>query len=154
MGCENCGKQGKATTQVHGFIPYMRMDTSRQGFNKGNPHHAGYDLFARLSEPVHLEPGAVAVIPLNVATEIPIEAVGLLFQCYSTHRKWKVKLTNGVGVIDSMFHKDEDEWSAEFKNDSNESTIIRDGDKLCQAVFLPLYMKELYEVAGLGSATP
>ncbi|MEK5060874.1 MULTISPECIES: dUTP diphosphatase [unclassified Paenibacillus] len=152
MGCENCGKKGKAIAQVHGFIPYKRMDTSRQGFNKENPRNAGYDLFARLDEPIHLAPGEVAVIPLNVATEIPMEAVGLLFQRSSTYRKWKVKLTNGVGVMDSLFCGDGDEWAAEFKNETDKPTTIYDGDKVCQAVFLPLFMKELYEVAGLGNA--
>ncbi|ATO48529.1 dUTP diphosphatase [Brevibacillus laterosporus] len=150
MGCENCGKKGKVQ-EVHGFIPYKRMDTSRPGFNKENPRNAGYDMFARLDKPVSLEPGDVAVIPLNVATEIPAEAVGLLFQRSSTYRKWEVKLTNGVGVMDSLFCGDDDEWAAEFKNESNTRIIIYDGDKVCQAVFLPLYMKELYEVAGLSN---
>jgi dUTP pyrophosphatase len=119
-------------------LPYKRFDKSLPALFKEDEGNAGFDLFARLSEPVTLQPGEVAVIPLNVATKIPRFAVGLLFQRSSTFRKWGVRLTNGVGVIDSLFSGNEDEWAAEFQNMTNQPITINHGDKVCQAVFLPL----------------
>lgn len=119
-------------------LPIKRFDKSLPAMFKENEGNAGFDLFARLPEPVTLQPGETAVIPLNVATQIPIFAVGLLFQRSSTFRKWKVRLTNSVGVIDSLFSGPNDEWAAEFQNMTLEPTTIQNGDKVCQAVFLDI----------------
>lgn len=126
-------------------LPYKRFDTTLPALFKEDEGNAGFDLFARLEEPVFLKPGETTVIPLNVATQIPVFAVGLLFQRSSTFRKWKVRLTNGVGIVDSLFKGPTDEWGAEFQNMSDEITVINNGDKVCQAVFLnllPISLKE------------
>lgn len=137
-------KKGRKVT-----IRYKRFDRSLPALHReyGN---AGFDLFARLDKPVTINPGETAVIPLNIATEIPPYAVGLLFQRSSTFRKWGVALTNGVGVIDSSFRGNLDEWGAEFINLTNEPKTINPGDKLCQAVFVPLLPVRLVEVGKLG----
>lgn len=132
-------------------MPYRRFDESIPSLHRENPRNAGYDLFARLDEPLELEPGEVVMIPLNVATEIPPDCVGLVFQRSSTFRKWKVMLTNSVGVIDSLYCGDGDEWKAEFINLTNEAAIINPGDKVCQAVFIPLYPVVPVEVSYLGN---
>ncbi|MEC0276889.1 dUTP diphosphatase [Peribacillus frigoritolerans] len=133
-------------------LPYKRFDTNLPALFKEDEKNAGFDLFARLEESLTLQPGEVAVIPLNVATEIPGYGVGLLFQRSSTYRKWKVKLTNGVGVVDALFAGNGDEWGAEFKNESTEPTTINSGDKVCQAVFLSLLPVKPKEYAELGNA--
>ncbi|WP_426455440.1 dUTP diphosphatase (plasmid) [Paenibacillus sp. S-38] len=119
-------------------LAYKRFDKELHGFYKEDPGNAGYDLFARLDAPTLIFPGEAVVIPLNVAAEIPMGFVGLLFQRSSTYRKWKVKLTNGVGVIDASFSGDGDEWGAEVKNESSEPVTIHPGDKICQALFFKL----------------
>lgn len=126
--------------EINEVLPYKRFDKTLPALFKEDERNAGYDLFARLPEPITLAPGEVAVIPLNVATSIPTAAVGLLFQRSSTYRKWKIKLTNGVGVVDSLFSGSDDEWGAEFKNETAEPTTVNPGDKVCQALFLPLLM--------------
>lgn len=132
-------------------ILFKRFDKDLPALFKEDEGNAGFDLFARLDEQVVLAPGEIAVIPLNVATKIPRFAVGLLFQRSSTYRKWKVKLTNGVGVVDSIFSGSDDEWGAEFKNETDTPTIIRNGDKVCQAVFLSLLPTTLTEVDNLDA---
>lgn len=128
---------------------YKRFDKELHALER-RQGDAGYDLFAR--EEVTLQPGEIARIPLNVATEIPSGAVGLLFQRSSTFSKWGIKLTNGVGVIDSNYSGDGDEWCAEVRNETDKPITIKRGDKICQAVFLPLLPMELVEVDCLGNA--
>lgn len=134
-------------------LEYRRFDKNLPALSRENDRNAGFDLFARLDKPVVLAPGEVATIPLNVATLIPSFGVGLLFQRSSTFRKWGIKLTNSVGVIDSLFCGDKDEWAGEFKNEKNEHVVISNGDKICQAVFLPILPIELCEVEKMGNAT-
>lgn len=133
------------------IIRYKRFNKQLPALFKDNDGNAGYDLFARLDAPLYLNPGETALIPLNVATEIPPNAVGLVFQRSSTYRKWGIKLTNGVGVIDSSYRGDNDEWMAEFKNETDRQVVIHNGDKICQAVFLPLLPVELVEVDCLNN---
>lgn len=132
-------------------INYKRFDNNLPALYKEDDGNAGFDLFARLEAPIVVQPGEVILIPLNVATEIPVNAVGLLFQRSSTYRKWKVKLTNNVGVIDSTYRGDSDEWCAEFKNEGTTLTTINPGDKLCQALFLNIADVILVEKSKLGN---
>lgn len=130
---------------------YKRFDPSLPALYRESEGNAGYDLFARLDLPVTLRPGEVARIPLNVAAEIPVGVVGLVFQRSSTYRKWGVKLTNGVGVIDPSYRGDDDEWVAEFKNVTKKLVTIDHGDKLAQVVFLIVAPVVLQEVEQLGN---
>lgn len=142
------------------YMPYKRFDKNLPGLYKEDYRNAGFDVFANLYDPevdeeyppapIRLAPGEVKRIPLNIATKIPFYGVGLLFQRSSTYSKWKVKLTNGVGVIDSLFCGDGDQWLAEFKNESDKEVVIEHGDKICQAVFLPLLPVVPIEVDELG----
>ncbi len=135
----------------HVLLKYKRFDKSLPALRRENVKNAGFDLYARLDESVTLLPGEAARIPLNVATEIPNFAVGLLFQRSSTFRKCGVTLTNGVGVVDALYQGNNDEWLAEFQNVSDTPQIIQPGSKLCQAVFLPLLPVILEEVSTLGN---
>lgn len=133
-------------------LKYRRFDSNIPTLFKEDVGNAGFDLFARLDEPVVIEPGEIGFVPLNVATEIPIGIVGFLFQRSSTFRKWGVRLTNGVGVIDASFRGDGDEWGAEFQNMTNETVTIKNGDKICQAVFIQVAPISPIEVPELGNS--
>jgi len=133
------------------IINYKRFDKTLPALHRDHDGNAGFDLFARLDAPITIMPGEVVRIPLNVATEIPPNGVGLLFQRSSTYRKWGIKLTNSVGVIDSSFSGDGDEWQAEFKNETDKPVTIYPGDKICQAVFVQLLPVILREVDHLGN---
>ncbi len=133
------------------FIFFKKFDEKLPGFYKECKDNAGYDLFARVYQKVMVAPQEVVKIPLNVATSIPNNCVGLLFQRSSTYTKWGLKLTNSVGVIDSLFCGDRDEWMAEFKNEKDHTITIQHGDKLCQALFIPLYPIQLKLTDVLGN---
>jgi len=134
-------------------INFKRFDKSLPA-----PHNiegnAGYDLFANLEEGavVTIQPRQTVKIPLNFATQIPLGYVGLLFQRSSTFKKWGVRLTNNVGVIDSSFQGDGDEWVAEFQNMTDEIKTIKRGDKICQALFFELAPVKLVEVDSFNTA--
>lgn len=130
-------------------IRFKRFDRTLPALFRENVGNAGYDLFAR--EMVIFNPGDVKKVKLNVATEIPPEAVGLLFQRSSTFKKWGLKLTNSVGVIDSLYCGDNDEWMGEFRNETASPVTVVPGDKICQVVFLSLFNAELDEVDQLGN---
>lgn len=130
---------------------YKRFDKSLPALYKESEMNVGYDLFARLDKPITLKPGETARIPLNVATEIPYGVVGLVFQRSSTFKKWGIRLTNSVGVIDPSYCGDGDEWLAEVQNMTNAPITINPGDKICQAVFLPVVPLEIVEVESLGN---
>jgi dUTP pyrophosphatase len=133
------------------LLTYKRFDTTRPAFSKEGEGNVGYDLFARLEQPLILEPNQVAKVPLNIATEIPFGVVGLVFQRSSTYRKWGVRLTNNVGVIDPSYRGDNDEWCAEVKNETDSIQTINDGDKICQAIFFNIAQVEPSEVLFLGN---
>lgn len=134
-------------------VPFRRFDTDLPVPSKEEEGNAGFDLFARLNdgEEIVIQPGEYAMIPLNLATEIPFGIVGLLFQRSSTYKKWGIKLTNGVGVIDAIFSGDGDEWQGQFKNETTLPVMVRRGDKICQALFIPLAPVALVEVDKLGN---
>lgn len=130
-------------------IPFRRFDKELPTLFREDEGNAGFDLFARLEEDLIIQPGEVVMIPLNLAVKMPRLVVGLLFQRSSTYNKWGIKLTNGVGVIDSTFSGDGDEWEAQFKNETDSPVTVRRGDKICQAVFLPLFPVVPFEVEKL-----
>lgn len=136
---------------------YKRFDKTLPALFKEDERNAGFDLFARIvnedGEPdlIILQPGEVKTIPLNLATQIPPFAVGLLFQRSSTYDKWGVKLVNNVGVIDALYCGDGDEWGARFRNETRQIKRIKYGDKLCQAIFIPILPVLPIEMNRLGN---
>ncbi len=132
-------------------IKYKRENKKLPALHRDNPLNAGFDLFVNIPAPMEIKPGEVVFVSLNIATEIPEGMVGLVFQRSSTYRKWGLKLTNGVGVIDSLYRGDKDIWGAEFKNESEKVVTLNPGDKVCQAIFLSLPDVELKEVKYLGN---
>ena len=132
-------------------IKYKRENKELPALHSESPLNAGFDLFANIPAPMEIKPGEVVFVSLNVATEIPEDMVGLVFQRSSTYRKWGLKLTNNVGVIDALYRGDSDIWGAEFKNESDETITLKPGDKICQAVFLELPFVVLEEVDHLGN---
>lgn len=116
-------------------VKYKKFDNSVEAFHNDGKGNAGFDLFSR--DEVTLQPGEAKKIRLNVATHYSeINVAGFIFQRSSTYKKWGVRLTNNVGLVDFSYNGSDDEWLAEFKNETNEPKTIKVGDKICQAVFL------------------
>lgn len=109
---------------------------------------AGYDL--KLQEDVILNSKADNVIRLGFATEIPEGYCGLLMMRSSAGLQG-IKLLNTVGVIDSDYRG---EWIAHLDVETG-GTVYRElaykrGDRILQAVFVPVLQTELSLVTELS----
>jgi dUTP pyrophosphatase len=104
---------------------------------------AAFDLYAR--EDVTINPGEVALIPLNVAIEIPKEYFVLLADRSSTY-KLGITCIDGIGIIDSDYCGDNDEYRFPAINYTKEVVHIEKGTRCCQALILPIPRANILEV--------
>ena len=107
---------------------------------------AAMDLYAR--ETVTIQPHTVVQVPLNIAMEIPKE-YWVLISARSSLHKQGVMLANGIGVGDSDYCGDGDEYRAALLNFTNKQVTIEKGDRICQMKILKRDGVELEEVEKL-----
>lgn len=106
------------------------------------------DLCAR--ETVTIPAHSVGYVPLNIAVEFP-EEYWLLLTARSSLHKRGVLLANGVGVGDSDYCGDADEYQAALLNFSNQSVTIERGERIVQMQLMCKIPILLNEVENLGS---
>lgn len=104
---------------------------------------AAFDLYAR--ETVTILPGEVGLIPLNVAIEIPKGYFILLVNRSSTF-KMGITSANGVGIGDSDYCGDNDEYRFAARNYINEPVTIERGTRCCQMLILPVQQVNIQDV--------
>lgn len=107
---------------------------------------AGYDCYARLSEPVIIQPGKVAVIPLGFCLELP--------------RKWyadvrprsgltaKEHVVAQLGLIDEPYRN---ELGGIISNLSESEFTVQNGDRICQIMCKKLDSYRFIEVDSLST---
>ena len=104
---------------------------------------AGFDLFS--TERTLIKPGAWYQFKLGIAVEIPKGYVGLV------QGRSGLAVTHGVdtigNVIDSGYTG---EISATIVNNSEQDLSIVEGNRIAQLILLPIYQKEVREVAALA----
>lgn len=99
---------------------------------------AGLDL--RITHDVTLEPWARATVGTGLAVEIPQGCVGLVFPRSGLASKHGITLSNSVGVIDSGYCG---EIGATLLNQSDETTTLDAGTRVCQLIVMPFVPCEL-----------
>lgn len=99
---------------------------------------AGLDL--RITNDVTLRPGERATVGTGVAVEIPQGCVGLVFPRSGLASKHGITLSNSVGVIDSGYRG---EIGATLLNQSDETTTLDAGTRVCQLIVMPFVPCEL-----------
>lgn len=99
---------------------------------------AGLDL--RITHDVTLKPGERATVGTGLAVEIPQGCVGLVFPRSGLASKHGITLSNSVGVIDSGYHG---EIGATLLNQSDETTTLDAGTRVCQLIVMPFVPCEL-----------
>ncbi len=111
---------------------------------------AGFDLAARdaITIPAH----AVGYVSLNVAVETPPDHFLLIATRGSTHKRG-LMLANSVGIGDSDFCGDEDEYKAALLNFTDAPVTIDRGDRIAQGIFIPFTRAEWEEVEKMESKT-
>ncbi|MCL1881219.1 MAG: dUTP diphosphatase [Oscillospiraceae bacterium] len=104
---------------------------------------AGADLCACVSEDINLLSGERLLVPTGIAVEIPRGYSGFLFG-RSSLGKHGISLANSVGVIDSDYRG---ELQMLLVNHSEETFVIKNGDRLAQLVIMPIALAEFVEIA-------
>lgn len=99
---------------------------------------AGLDL--RITHDVTLNPGERATVGTGLAVEIPQGCVGLVFTRSGLASKHGITLSNSVGVIDSGYRG---EIGATLLNQSDETTTLDAGTRVCQLIVMPFVPCEL-----------
>lgn len=105
------------------------------------------DLCARIDTVI--EPHQVGYIPLNVAVEIPKNCWVTLIARGSTH-KLGIMLVNGIGVGDTDFIGDGDEYTFPALNFTDKTVLIERGSRIAQIMVNKFEKMELNEVEHLG----
>jgi len=111
-----------------------------------SPGAAAIDLYAR--ESVTINPGKVILVPLNIALEIPENYFVLLSARSSLHKKG-VGPANGIGIGDSDYCGDQDEYKAALHNFTDHPVVIERGERIMQMIVLEREVMEIVEVAKL-----
>jgi dUTP pyrophosphatase len=111
----------------------------------GSDGAACFDLYA--SDSIGVNPGRSKVVSTGVAFEIPADHVMLVFSRSGHGYKHGIRLANCVGVIDSDYRG---EVVAKLHNDSSEGFHVTIGDRIAQAMLLPVSRFELVQVDELS----
>lgn len=106
---------------------------------------AGMDLYACLSEPMRVSPGAGVLVPTGIAMAIPAGYVGLVRDRSSLAI---AGLYTVAGVIDSDYRG---EIKIAARNAGDSELVISPGDRVAQMLLLPCPRVELREADDLPS---
>ncbi|MDE7293491.1 MAG: deoxyuridine 5'-triphosphate nucleotidohydrolase [Oscillospiraceae bacterium] len=100
---------------------------------------AGYDLFTPV--PIKLAPGETATVPTGIRAKIPYEWFLMCCPRSGLGFKYRLRLDNTVGIIDSDYYFAENEGHIMIKitNESldNKTLTIEAGSAFAQGIFLP-----------------
>ena len=111
---------------------------------------AGFDLTAK--ESITIEPGAIGYIPLNVAVETPRDHLLLLAARSSTH-KLGLMPANGIGIGDSDYRGDGDEYKFAAFNFTRKAVTIEKGTRVAQGIFVKFTKAKWQEVSKMTAKT-
>jgi dUTP pyrophosphatase len=111
---------------------------------------AGFDLSAR--EKTTIKPRAIGYVPLNVAVETPRDHFFVLAVRSSTH-KMGLMPANGIGIGDSDFRGDEDEYKIALLNFTNKPVTVEKGTRIAQGLIVKHIKANWQEVDKLISKT-
>src|SRR3989344_5252144 len=101
-----------------------------------------FDLSARVD--AEIAPHSIGRIPANVVVDIPEGYMLLVKDRSSTPMKKGLICT--VGFVDQDYCGPEDELTLQFYNFKNEPVIIKRGERLGQAAFVPIAKPDWEEV--------
>ena len=95
-----------------------------------------------------IRPHETVMVHTGFATEIPIGYYAAIYARSGLSTKQGLRPANCVGVIDSQYRG---EWMVALHNDSSETRIIKNGDRIAQFAILPVLDIKLEETNELSS---
>lgn len=99
---------------------------------------------------IKIRPHETVMIGTGIATEIPIGFYAPVYARSGLASKQGLRPAQGTCVIDADYRG---EWIIPLHNDSSETRIVHDGDRICQFTILPVLDVELKEVAELNETS-
>ncbi|MCL4208577.1 dUTP diphosphatase [Patescibacteria group bacterium] len=108
---------------------------------------AGIDLYSRIETVIKAK--EIAYVPLNVAIKLPKNCWALLAARSSLHKEG-LMMINGIGVGDSDYSGDEDEYKAALYNFSDHDVVIERGQRLVQLIVVSYEQVEISAHESLG----
>ena len=111
---------------------------------------AGFDLSAR--ETVTIQAGSIGIIPLNLVVATP-EGHFMLLCARSSTYKLGLTMINGIGIIDSDFCGNEDEFKFVAQNFSKKAVTVERGTRVAQGLFVKFAKATWQEVSKMSSKT-
>ncbi|MDU5111230.1 MAG: deoxyuridine 5'-triphosphate nucleotidohydrolase [Clostridium sp.] len=135
-------------------IKYFENATRLNKISKGD----WIDVYA--NKDMFIKEGERAMIPLGFALELPEGWEGHLAPRSSTFKTWGIIQTNSLGVVDSSYIGDNDQWHMpvfclQGKSEENgvKGTFIERGDKIAQFRIMEVMPSiEFEEVDTFGNA--
>ena len=109
---------------------------------------AAMDLAAR--EETIIKPQSIGYIPLNIALQVPADHFVLVSARSSLHKRG-LFLANGIGIGDSDYCGDNDEYKAAVFNFTSETVTIKKGERVAQMIVLAREAMELIEEDQFGT---
>ena len=113
----------------------------------GTDEAAGADLYACLDEPVTIEPGKTAWIPVGFAMEVPKGCAGLVYARSGMACKKGLAPANKVGVIDSDYRGP---VTVVLYNHGDVAQTIAHGERIAQMVITPVLTPAYIEAESLS----
>ena len=111
---------------------------------------AAFDLCAR--EDVEILPKEFKYVPLNVAVETPPGYFLLLVARSSTHKKG-IWMANGIGIGDSDFSGNDDQYQAVYYNFSDKPVLVEKGERIAQGLIVKRETVQWQEVDVMPNKT-
>ncbi len=118
--------------------------------SRGSDQAAGYDLYAKNSEPLAIAPHTTAMVGTGVAMAIPEGYFGGIFARSGLASKQSLRPANCVGVVDADYRG---EIIVALHNDSDEERTIAPKERIAQMVILPFLSVEFTETQDLDETS-
>lgn len=109
---------------------------------------AGFDMLAR--ENVNIAPGTVGYVPLNVAVATPNNHFLIVAARSSTHKLGLLPI-HGIGIGDSDFRGDGDEYKMPLFNFTKKTVVVAKGTRIAQGIFVKFVKASWQEVPKMRS---
>ena len=124
------------TAETDELIPYKKHQTD-----------AGWDLKSKLPD-FTLHPGGQIKIPTGIRIAIPRSFAGMIFPRSGLGTKYRVRLANTVGIIDSDYRG---EIIVFLTNEGKTELKIYQYDRFCQLLIVPVVTGNLIKKETLPS---
>lgn len=109
-------------------IKYFNKNIDKLKYIGGAEKSNWIDL--RAAETVILKAGDFALIPLGVAMKLPEGYEAHIAPRSSTFKNYGIIMTNSVGVVDTKFSGDNDQWRMPVY--ATRDAVIKENDRICQ----------------------